>query len=316
LKKVGLALGSGGARGWAHIGVIEALEEAGVTVSCVAGASMGSLVGGAYAAGKLPVLREFALHLDWKQVLYYFLEVNRFPRSGLIDGTKIAAFVRQQVSRSSIESLPLPFAAVSTDVMTGREVVMKKGDLIEAIRASFSIPGIFTPVSREGAVLVDGGLVNPVPVSVARELGADYVIAVDLNQGALARKPRPRAAAAARPAAQRLESVRRRAAASNPLLKRIDDKIRQFDVTMLKPARKWLQREDMPSVFDVLGNSLRIMEAQIAETRLKIDRPDLLIRPSVGGFNFMEFHRADEAIRAGYLATKEQLAKTPELLKG
>ncbi len=313
MKKVGLALGGGGARGWAHIGVIEALEEAGVRVSYVAGASMGALVGGAYAAGKLPLLREFALQLDWKQVLYYFLEVN-FPRSGLIDGTRIAAFVRQQVSRSNIESLPLPFATVATDVMTGREVVMKKGDLIEAIRASISIPGIFTPVNREGAVLVDGGLVNPVPVSVAREMGADFVIAVDLNQGALGRPRRPKARAA-RPAAQRLESARRRAAASNPLLKRIDDKIRQFDVTMLKPARKWLSREDLPNVFDVLGNSLRIMEAQIAETRLKIDRPDILIRPPVGRFNFMEFHRADEAIRAGYVAAKEQLAKTPELFK-
>jgi NTE family protein len=192
---------------------------------------------------------------------------------------------------------------------------MKKGDLIEAIRASISIPGIFTPVNREGAVLVDGGLVNPVPVSVAREMGADFVIAVDLNQGALGRPPRPKARAA-RPAAGRLESVRRRAAASNPLLKRIDDRIRQFDITMLKPARKWLSREDLPNIFDVMGNSLRIMEAQIAETRLKIDRPDILIRPAVGRFNFMEFQRADEAIHAGYVAAKEQLAKVPELFKG
>jgi NTE family protein len=304
LKKIGLALGGGGARGWAHLGVIEALEEAGIEVDVVAGTSMGALVGGAFASGHAAMLREFALQLDWKQVAYYFLEVN-FPRSGLIDGTKIAAFVRKNIGRSNMESLPVPFATVSTDVLTGKEVVTRRGDLIDAIRASIAIPGIFTPVCRDGLVLVDGGLVNPVPVSVARDLGADFVIAVDLNRGALARKPRPQ---------PRADAAER--AVSNPLLKRIDNKMRQFDAAMLKSARKWLLREDMPNIFDVLGNSLRIIEAQIADTRLKIDPPDLLIRPSVGNLNFMEFHRASEVIRAGTLAAKEALAKASELIKG
>ncbi len=189
VKKIGLALGSGGARGWAHIGVIEALEEAGFPVQCVAGTSMGALVGGAFASGRVQSLKEVALRLDWKQAIYYFLEVT-FPRSGLIDGLKIASFVRQNVGKTNIQTLPMPFATVATDVLTGQEVVIDKGDMIDAIRASISIPGIFTPVSRDGAILVDGGLVNPVPVSVARRLGADVVIAVDLNYGAVGDRDR------------------------------------------------------------------------------------------------------------------------------
>lgn len=300
MKKIGLALGSGGARGWAHIGVIQALEEAGIPVHCVAGASMGALVGGAYASGKVHVLREVALRLDWRQVLYHFLEFT-FPRSGLIDGAKIVRFVRAQVAKSDIETLPMPFAAVATDLATGREVVIRKGDLIDAIRASIAIPGIFTPVIRDGEVLVDGGLVDPVPVSVARQMGADFVIAVDLNRGAFDRRPKARAPApAAKPVP--LSPVQ------NRFLQALDEKFRQFDVSVLAPARKWVAaRSDLPNVFDVLGNSIRIVEAQIAEARLKEDRPEVLIRPAVGRMNFMEFHRADEVIRAGYAAAFAQM---------
>lgn len=299
MKKIGLALGSGGARGWAHLGVIQALQEAGIPIHGVAGVSMGALVGGAYASGKVAVLREVALRLDWKQVLYHFLEFT-FPRSGLVDGAKVVRFVREQVAKSDIESLPVPFAAVATDLSTGREVVIRKGDLIDAIRASISLPGIFTPVIRGDEVLVDGGLINPVPVSVARQMGADVVIAVDLNRGAVDRRAKARPAAPARPAAL--------SAGQNRFLRTLEEQIRHFDVRVLTPARRWMAAQaDLPTVFDVLGNSIRIMEAQIAETRLKVDPPDVLIRPKVGRLNFMEFHRADEVIRAGYAATMAQM---------
>ncbi len=299
MKKIGLALGSGGARGWAHIGVIEALEEAGIPIDCVAGTSMGAVVGGTYVAGQLKALKDVALRLDWKQALYYFLEIT-FPRSGLIDGTKIVALLREHISKARIEDLPIPFATVAADIMSGKEVVLRKGDMVEAIRASASIPGMFTPVLRGGAVLADGGLLNPVPVDVARDLGAEFVIAVDLNCGAFDIKVKP-----APPAPRKKRSPAK--GIQGQILAMLDERLREFDASVLTPARKWILGEGVPNVFDVIGNSLRIMEAQVAEIRLKVDQPDILVRPAVGQFNFMEFHRAEEAIRAGYEATREQL---------
>ncbi|MBW2113821.1 MAG: patatin-like phospholipase family protein, partial [Deltaproteobacteria bacterium] len=178
-KKIGLALGSGSARGWAHIGVIEALNEAGIQIDYVAGTSVGAVVGAVYASGKIHSFENSILQFDWKKVVS-FLDVV-FPKSGLIDGNKIADFVRTHVEEKNIENLSLPFRAISTDLVTGNEVVFQEGDIIEAVRASISIPGIFTPLRKDEMTLVDGGLVNPVPVSVVMEMGADYVIAVDLN---------------------------------------------------------------------------------------------------------------------------------------
>lgn len=308
MKKIGLALGSGGARGWAHIGVIEALEEAGYEIGWVAGTSMGSLVGGAYASGRLEALKRIIQHLDWKQVFYYFFEVT-FPRSGLIDGTKIAGFIREQLGDVDLASLQIPFRAVATDVMTGKEVLLSSGDLIDVIRASISIPGIFTPVSRDGMTLVDGGLVNPVPVDIARAMGAPFVVAVDLNHGRLS--GRVSGEGERRPATKPLPKInlRKLKMEDNKFLRELNRRIDVFDESVLTPVRDWMLREGMPNVFDVLGNSIRIMEAQISDARLKIDVPDLLVRPAVGDINVMEFHRAGEAIRAGYTAAKEAMAK-------
>jgi NTE family protein len=184
--RVGLALGSGSARGWAHIGVIRALAESGVRVDYIAGTSIGAIVGAVYASGKIDSLENVILQLDWKKIVYFFDVV--FPKSGLIDGNKVADFIRSYVGEMNIEDLPIPFCAVSTDLATGNEVVIKEGDIIEAIRASISVPGIFTPVKKDDMTLVDGGLVNPVPVCVAREMVADFVIAVDLNHDIVSKK--------------------------------------------------------------------------------------------------------------------------------
>ena len=185
-KKIGLALGSGSARGWAHIGVIKALDEAGIRLDYIAGTSAGAVVGAVYASGRIDSLKDVVLRLDWRKVIS-FLDVV-FPKSGLIDGKKIADFVRTNVGEKNIEDLRLPFCAVSTDLATGNEVLIKNGDIIEAVRASISMPGVFTPVKISNAILVDGGLVNPVPVSVARKMGADLVIAVNLNHGIVAKR--------------------------------------------------------------------------------------------------------------------------------
>ena len=162
-KQIGLALGSGSARGLSHIGVIRALEEAGIKVDCIVGTSIGALIGSVYASGKLEALEKVYLDFDWKKIAYFFDVV--FPKSGLIDGNKVTDFVREYVHAETIEHLPLPFQVVATDIATGKEIWIDQGDVIEAVRASLSVPGIFTPVRRNGRILVDGGLVNPVPVS-------------------------------------------------------------------------------------------------------------------------------------------------------
>ena len=154
-KKVGLALGSGSARGWSHIGVIRALAEAGVRVDYVAGTSIGALVGAVYASGEIDALEEVVLQLDWKKIAYLFDVV--FPKSGLIYGKKVSVFIQNHVKKIDIEDLPLPFCAVSTDLTTGDEVAISKGNIIDAVRASISVPGIFTPFKKTVKFLLTAG---------------------------------------------------------------------------------------------------------------------------------------------------------------
>ena len=178
-REVGLALGSGAARGWAHIGVIRAIHEAGIKVDYVAGTSIGALVGAAFASGNIDALESFVKRLDWKGAMS-LLDLG-LPRSGLLDGKKVTASIRERVDPGDVEDLPIPFCAVATNLVDGSEVRMDKGDLVEAIRASISIAGVFTPVRKGDMLLVDGGILNPVPAGVARDMGARYVIAVDVH---------------------------------------------------------------------------------------------------------------------------------------
>ena len=181
-KRVGLALGSGGARGWAHLGVLQALREKGIQVDCVAGTSMGAVVGAFLAAGRVDALLDLALHLDWKRLRQFFWEVS-LSRSGLTDGRRLLEETQNLLGMREFRELNLPFRCVATDLNTGSEVILGSGNLLEALRASISIPGVFSPVWVGKRLLVDGGLVNPVPVNVVREMGAQIVIAVDVSQG-------------------------------------------------------------------------------------------------------------------------------------
>ena len=194
-KTVGLVLGSGASRGWAHVGAIEALEEAGIPVDVIAGCSVGSYVGAIYASGGLGSLKEFILRMDWKKMFSYFDVV--IPRSGLLDGSKkLRELLSGHTDAETFEDLKIPLKMVATDLESGDKVVMNSGNLFMALRASMSMPGLFAPVEYKGRWLVDGGLVDPVPVSVARAMGADVVIAVDLNSGLISRKQREHLAAA------------------------------------------------------------------------------------------------------------------------
>ena len=294
-KNIGLALGSGSARGWSHIGVLRALVEAGIEIRYVVGTSIGSLVGAAYALNKMDVLEDIARQLDWKQIVS-FLDVT-FPRSGLIDGEKITDFFRSHVREINIEELPLRYCAVATDLATGREVVLNEGDLIEAIRASISVPGIFTPVKKNGGFLVDGGLVNPVPVSAVRKMGADYVIAVDLNHDIIDK----RSATGIAPVDPSLENVVDQPPPQKwKILQDLTNRFNESSSPALSQVRQWLHRDPVPNIFDILTTAINIMEVQITATRLATDPPDLLIQPMLGDIRFLEFHRAEEAIAEGY----------------
>jgi len=307
--RIGLALGSGSARGLAHIGVIRALSEAGIAVDCIAGTSMGALIGTVHAAGKLDELENFFRDFDWKKTTAFFDVV--LPRSGLIDGVKVSELVRNHVPAEAIESLPMAFAAVASDLLSGEEVALRDGDIIEAVRASISVPGIFTPVRRNGRILVDGGLVNPVPVTTARALGAEIVIAVDLNHGIVDGKNLKPLRPAMKNDAGTQESLRR--IAWMPWYTQTMQGLKQWLLAADKPGRvqlsRWLEREEyLPNIFEVLLASINIMETRIAQTRLEIDRPDILIQPPLGHIRFLEFGRAEEIIAIGYESAQRQLA--------
>jgi len=266
---------------------------------------MGSFVGAAFASGKIDDLHQVALDLDWKRLLYYFSGLSS-PRTGLIDGTRAVKLVTQNVEPTDIADLALPFAAVATDILTGDEVVLKKGNVIDAIRASIAIPGLFTPLSHNQRVLVDGGLVNPLPIGVARQLGADRVIAVDITRSPLPTRAERNHAARAGHEAHALSSLRAHSNGVRDALDRLNAKLRGAPPTD-QSAAKADQRGDVPNIFEIFGNSMRIIQRQITDVRLQLDPPDLLIQPNVQHIRTMDFHRAADAIESGYDAASESL---------
>jgi NTE family protein len=303
--RVGLALGSGAARGWAHLGVIQALVEAGIRIDYIAGTSIGSLVGAFFAAGKIDMLQELILALDWKKFTTLIDVV--FPKSGIIEGKKIANIMREHVPKTRIEDFPLPFNAVCTDLFTGHEIILQQGDVIEAIRASISIPGIFTPVRKDNTFLVDGGLVNPVPVSVVRSMGAGFVIAVDINHDVVQHKTVDRASHRARPLRTKSPPIFTGPEPIRRILEAWNKKKWGPPAKVLPQIRQWLRRDPAPNIFEALITSFNIMEAQITNTNLRLSPPDLLLRPRLGDIRFMEFHRGRESISRGYAEAKTQI---------
>ncbi|HET9736178.1 MAG TPA: patatin-like phospholipase family protein, partial [Burkholderiales bacterium] len=242
-----MALGAGGARGWAHIGVIRALAEAGVKPDVVSGTSMGALVGAAYAAGELERLEGWAKSLGRKDVLGL---MDFTLRGGLIRGVKLFDFFRARVADRDVAALQLPFGAVATELTTGREVWLREGSMFDAVRASIAIPGVFSPVMRSGQLLVDGGLVNPVPVSLCRALGADIVIAVDLGWAKLG------------------YFRERRDAKFPPKLAHDTNDLAWWErVLRLAAVGKEEPADSMPSVLAVFITSIDIMQVRIGRSR-------------------------------------------------
>jgi len=289
--RIGLALGAGGARGWAHIGVIRALADAGVAPEIVCGSSMGSLIGAAYAGGTLDLIESWAHTLGWRDMLGL---MDFTWRGGLIRGEKLFDFFRSRVEDRDIGDLPVPYGAVATELHTGREVWLREGAVLDAVRASVAIAGVFAPVRRDAQLLVDGGLVNPVPVSLCRAMGADIVIAVDLGWAKIGYY-RERAQAAARQKAE-----------ENPA----------WWTRFLGTAGAGEEQPAvaMPSALEVFLTSIDVMQVRVGRSRLAGEPADVLITPILPDFGMMEFHRAAEAIAEGRAATERVRAVLDHLL--
>ncbi len=312
--RIGIALGSGSARGLAHFGVIRALVEVGIKVDIIAGTSIGALIGAIYAAGKLDELETTFQAFDWKKTVSFFDVV--FPKSGLIDGAKVSELVRTHIHTHTIEKLPKFFAAVATDILSGEEVIIRTGDVIEAVRASISVPGIFTPVRSNGRTLVDGGLTNPVPVSVARSMGADIVIAVDLNHDIIAGK-NFKPMLLPNSTDKRLPGIFSRWMGEyHQLMQELKDKLLSREAPGSAQFKRWLSPEPLPSIFEVLLSSINIMEARITQTRLGLDRPDILIQPPLGHIRFLDFGHAKEIIEIGHRSTVKKLSTLSQTAAG
>jgi len=294
--RIGLALGSGSARGWSHIGVIRMLEEAGIAPDIVCGTSIGALVGAAYADGQLEKFEAWVRGLTWQGVMGL---LDFTVSGGLIPGEKLFSFLRSHLDDKTIDSLPRAYGAVATELATGREVWLREGSVIDAVRASAALPGLFTPARREEGLLVDGALVNPVPVSLCRAMGADIVIAVDLNSDLIGRRFKPdeapEAGEAAAPGA--LASV-----------------LSKLPLGLGGARGGAPETPDMPSIFDVLSMSLNIMQVRITRSRLAGEPADVLIRPRLADFALMDYHRASIAIDEGERAARRALPELRDLV--
>jgi len=285
---VALALGGGAARGWAHIGVMRAIDEAGIPVSMIAGTSIGALVGGCYLAGKLDELEEFARSISRWNVLRYMDFAVR--ASGLISGKRLADRMDTEIGDLNIEDLDRRFVAIATDVVSGSELWLEHGSLSDAIRASYALPGVFQPVKHLGRQMVDGALVNPVPVSACRAFEAPIVVAVYLNSLVLGRA-----------------SVVR----STSLTSEADQVVDEIDTE----SDSWLgfikgAKQDEHSRLGVAGvmiEAFNIIQDRIARSRLAGDPPDVTIRPNLSGIGLSDFHKAGEAIDRGYEMGSEVL---------
>ncbi len=300
--KIGLALGGGAARGWAHIGVLRALEAVGIKPDIIAGTSIGAVVGGCYAAGHLDHLETFARELTVRRVFGY-LDFN-FAGNGLISGQRLCERLEAHLEGKSIEELQRRFTAVATEIGTGHEVWLSRGSLVTAMRASYALPGIFRPVKVDGRWLFDGALVNPIPVTVCRALGARYVIAVNLNNDPCAR-------GSVMPHLDHFPQI----PADEPETAEVADTTasRSAGSRAKNAMRRLLQRqmfgkgESSPGISTVMVDAFNIVQDRIARSRLAGDPPDAIISPRIGNVGLFDFHRADELIKAGEAAAKREI---------
>ncbi len=278
-KTVSLVLGSGGARGYAHIGVIKELEKQGYEIKSISGSSMGALVGGLYASGKLQAYEDWVLNFDVLDVLD--LVDFSFSDGGMIKADKVFDKIQEFMGKDIlIEDLPIPFTATATDILNKKEVWLRKGSLKDAIRASISIPTIFTPKKLNGRVLFDGGILNPVPILPVASEFTDLVIAVNLNDDAIIKDKHKK------------------------IFEKDDSYLKK---TVGKFLNKKFTKKKKLSYFEILNLSIESMQDVIARHQLASHKPDIMINVSSKACEFYDFHKAKELIEYGRSLTKDVL---------
>jgi len=294
--RLGLALGGGAAKGWAHIGFMRALDEAGIKPDIISGTSMGAVVGGCWAAGHLDEIESFARSLTQRRV-FALMDVS-LSGSGLINGARLSKLLTDHLGNIHIENLGTSFACIATELANGNEIWLTKGHLANALQASYALPGIFKPVKGGERWLVDGALVNPIPITACRAMGADYVIASSLSSSGVGK-------------GTVMANTMHPTPAKPSALKGLDHEIdhapsndRDKDAKTLIRRQILGRKDGPPGISSVMMQSYNIIQDRIARSRLAGDPPDTLIAPSVSDISLFDFYKASEAIDAGYRAAK------------
>jgi len=297
---VGLALGGGAARGFAHIGVLRTLLRRGLKFDVIAGTSIGAIVGGCYASGHLDAFEEWTRTLTRRRVFGY-LDFS-LAGSGLLGGVRLAEQLKDTLGKTTIDELPLRFAAIATEIGTGHEIWLTRGRLADAVRASYSLPGVFAPVRVGGRWLMDGALVNPVPVSACRALGARVVIAVNLNADLIGRGS--------------TISSHGSDASDEPVIEVVPQQrgFRAMFTSEHNIKRQFLGADGRPGFSTVMMEAFNIMQDRITRARLAGDPPDVIINPRLGNVGLIDFHRANEAIAIGAEAAERALDNIGEAI--
>lgn len=312
---IGLALGSGAARGLAHIGVLKVLEESDIPIGCIAGTSIGAFIGALYAAG-VPVqqMEKTLCDLDWRALTR--LLSPTLPTSGLLDGGKVAKFMAELLPVQTFEELAIPLAVTATDIESGEALVIHQGSLLKGLHAATAFPGIFTPVPWNGRFLVDGGLCKPVPADVAYRMGARRVIGVSAIPALI--RPQPASLNHIEDKPLRIRTALREFFTSTQIENLFhniwqDNSREQNSSNSERLPEK--SRHRSPGIFRVCARSVAIMENQINDLQLEKEAIDLLIRPRFEGISLLDFHRAKESIKAGEVATRQLLPQIRRLLE-
>ncbi len=288
--KIGLALGGGAAKGLAHIGVLKALEEAGIQIDYIAGSSMGALVGAAYAAGiPIDTLEQIALETDWKDVAMLFDPT--LPAPGIINGQRVSKFLQSIYGSRLIEELSIPFVATAANIISGKKYIISQGDLVTAVRTSISIPVVFTPLKYGNQYLVDGGLIDPVPIKDVRSMGADYIIAVNVLV----------------PPGDPWEH--RKKSTINA------DSIHAINKESWLPFGRNGKNHDSnrPGLIQIMHKTITISQARLAQLQIELERPDILIEPPTSDIKAWDFQQGKKAIKIGYDMARKVIAAHPEL---
>jgi len=320
-KNFGIALGAGSARGLSHIGVLKAFDEAGIKPAYIAGTSIGSMMGAAYASGNLEKMEKFMRNIDIKKMMSYC--DFTFPRQALMEGDRIMELIEELIPTKDFSELEIPFSVIACDIHTGEQVIIDSGDLHLAVRASISLPGIFLPVYHQGRWLVDGGLINPVPVSVLREKDVEIVVAVDLNSDVLDANGKKKDSKSKKKLKSESnkkllqteaneEAIEKTSSEeegkSNWIIDAMGSRYKEMERSLRDKLHKWANEDEKskpsgPNIFDAIAFSIDIMSVQITKRNFELSPADHVICPSVGHLGLFDYNEAGPTIDDGYKKT-------------